>query len=100
MKIDIHDEQGITYADLTGRLDTNTSPELQRVLMEYYSKEGFHLILNFAGLEYVSSAGLRVLLMIHKKASELNGKMVLRVVNPEIREVFEMTGFLDFLIIE
>ena len=100
MRIDIHDEQEMTYVDLMGRLDTSTSPELQSKLMEYYNKEGFHIVLNFAELEYVSSAGLRVLLMIQKKAIALNGKMILRLVNSEIREVFEMTGFLDFLIIE
>ena len=100
MIINIRTEQDVTYFELTGRMDTNTSPELQSKLEEYYSKEGFQLVLDFSGLEFVSSSGLRVLLLTQKKAKALNGKMVIRQVNPEIMEVFEMTGFLDILTIE
>lgn len=100
MKIDIKNEQDITYIDLTGRIDTNTSPELQSKLEEYYNKVGFQLILNFEGIDYISSAGLRVLLLIQKKANAVKGTMVLKNVSPEIKEVFEMTGFLDILTIE
>ena len=100
MRIDIKNEQGITYIDLTGRMDTNTSPEFQSKLEEYYNKEGFCIVLNFEALEFVSSAGLRVLLMIQKKANGLNGKLILKNVSLEIKEVFEMTGFVDFLTIE
>lgn len=100
MKIDIKNEQDITHIDLTGRIDTNSSPELQSKLEEYYNKAGFQLILNFEGIDYVSSAGLRVLLLIQKKANAVKGTMVLKNVSPEIKEVFEMTGFLDILTLE
>lgn len=99
MKIDIKNEQGITHIDLMGRLDTTTSPVLQSELEDYYNKEGFHIVLNFAGLEFISSAGLRVMLLTQKKAKELKGEMLIQNVNPEIMEVFEMTGFSDILTI-
>lgn len=100
MIINVNDGQDMTVFDLTGRLDTNTSPDLQTKLEAYYSKEGFYIVLDFTGLEFVSSSGLRVLLLTQKKAKALNGKMIIRHVNPEIMEVFEMTGFLDILTIE
>ena len=100
MKIEITREMDITNVNLSGRLDTNTSPELQSKLEDYYKQEEFQLVLNFAELEYVSSAGLRVILIIQKKANELKGKLTLKQVNPDIMEVFLMTGFLDLLTIE
>lgn len=100
MKIEIKKEDEIFVVELEGRMDTNTSPDFQKELEDYYSKEGFNLILDFDKLDFVSSAGLRVLLLIQKKAKALNGKMVIKNVKPEIKEVFDMTGFSDILTIE
>jgi anti-anti-sigma factor len=100
MKIEFKTENENTAVDMEGRLDTNTAPDFQKELEEYYSKEGFSLILDFEKLDFVSSAGLRILLLIQKKAKTLKGKMVIRNVKPEIREVFDMTGFSDILTIE
>lgn len=85
---------------LTGRLDTTTSPQLEEQINE--SMEGAEkIILDFEGLEYLSSAGLRVLLGAHKKFMK-QGKtgLLIRHVNEMIHEVFELTGFLDILNIE
>ncbi len=83
---------------LTGRLDTTTAPELESALKE--SMEGIKvLILDFAGLEYLSSAGLRVLLAAQKTMNK-QGSMVIRNVNDTIQEVFEITGFADILTVE
>ena len=81
---------------LTGRLDTNTAPQLEAELQ----LEGItELSFDFAALEYVSSAGLRTLLSCHKTMKK-QGKMKLRNVCKSVMEVFEITGFTDILTIE
>lgn len=83
---------------LEGRLDTTTAPKFEAELKASFSgvKE---LILDFSQLEYISSAGLRVLLSAQKVMSR-QGSMVVCNVNEEIMEVFELTGFSDFLTIK
>ena len=83
---------------VSGRLDTQTAPELENELDAILSslKE---LIFDFANLEYVSSAGLRVILKA-QKAMNTQGAMKLTGVNDSIMEVFDITGFLDILTIE
>lgn len=83
---------------LEGRLDTMTAPELEKA-MEKIPYEVLTLVLDMTQLEYVSSAGLRVLLKMQKIMSR-RGKMVLVGVNESIMEVFEITGFSDVLTIE
>lgn len=85
------------FLALKGRLDTNTSPELEKELYSMGSRD--NLVLDFADLEYISSAGLRVLLTRQKKTAEL-GPMVIKNVCEDIMEVFEITGFADILEIE
>lgn len=83
---------------LTGRLDTTTAPQLEAVLKD--GLDGISaLIMNFAGLEYISSAGLRVLLAAQKQMNK-QGSMVIRNVNDDIKEVFDITGFSDILTVE
>ena len=83
---------------LEGRLDTMTAPELEAALNE--SLNGAEsLVLDFSKLEYISSAGLRVLLSAHKAMSG-KGDMKVTNVNEIVREVFEVTGFADILTIE
>lgn len=100
MKIEVKQEGELFVVELEGRMDTNTSPEFQKEMEAYYSKEGFQMILDFDHLDFVSSAGLRVLLLIQKKSKALNGSLVIKNVKPEIQEVFDMTGFSDILTIE
>ena len=83
---------------LEGRLDTTTAPELEKELKG--SLEGVtELTLDFTKLEYISSAGLRVLLAAHKEMSKKGGMKVTHV-NEIVSEVFEVTGFADILTIE
>ena len=83
---------------LEGRLDTTTAPQLEGELKD--SLEGTaELVMDFEKLEYISSAGLRVLLSA-QKAMNKQGRMVIRNVCPDIMEVFEITGFSDILTIE
>ena len=83
---------------VSGRLDTQTAPELEKELDSVLTdiKE---LTFDFANLEYVSSAGLRVILKA-QKAMNAQGSMKLTGVNDSIMEVFDITGFLDILTIE
>lgn len=81
-----------------GRLDTMTSPELEKELNA--SLDGADtLMLDFSRLDYISSAGLRVLLSAHKTMAGKGG-MVIRNVNEIVREVLDVTGFSDILTIE
>lgn len=88
-------EGGALTLVLTGRLDTTTAPRLDAALEVLDGVSA--LTLDFSALEYLSSAGLRVLLSAHKR---MKGRMTVRNVNETIREVFEVTGFLDVLRIE
>ena len=83
---------------LVGRLDTTTAPELEAEIKS--SIDGVtEFVLDFEALEYVSSAGLRVILMAQKLMKK-QGSMVLINVNADIMEVFDITGFSDILTIE
>ena len=95
-------EKNLNGAELivkvVGRLDTTTAPELEASLKESF--EGLEkLVLDFSELDYLSSAGLRVLLQA-QKAMNKQGEMVVRNVNETISEIFEVTGFADILTIE
>ena len=83
---------------ITGRLDTTTAPQLEA---EFKQNIGGveKLILDFSALEYLSSAGLRVLLAAQKVMNK-QGEMIIKNVNETINEIFEVTGFIDILTIE
>lgn len=82
---------------ITGRLDTATAPQLEVELNQ--SLTGIEkLVLDFSALEYISSAGLRVLLQTQKTMNK-QGEMIIRNVNETISEIFEVTGFVDILTI-
>lgn len=83
---------------LEGRLDTVTAPELEASLKEDLDKVE-NLVLDFSNLEYISSAGLRILLSAHKSMAGKGG-MKVKNVNEIVNEVFEVTGFSDILTIE
>ncbi|MBQ9664821.1 MAG: STAS domain-containing protein, partial [Oscillospiraceae bacterium] len=83
---------------LSGRLDTTTSPELEKSLHE--SLTGIaELVMDLSGLEYISSAGLRVLLSAQKLMMKQGGMKVTHV-SETVMEIFEVTGFVDILTIE
>ena len=83
---------------VSGRLDTTTAPELEAEVMGAISGVT-KLVLNFEALEYLSSAGLRVLLQAQKIMNK-QGEMIIKNVNETINEIFEVTGFIDILTIE
>nr|MBQ5810984.1 STAS domain-containing protein [Clostridia bacterium] len=95
-------EKNLNGTELTvtiaGRLDTTTAPQLEAELKQ--NMVGVEkLVLDFAELEYLSSAGLRVLLAAQKVMNK-QGEMIIKNVNETINEIFEVTGFIDILTIE
>ena len=95
-------EKNLNGTELTvaivGRLDTTTAPQLEAEFKQ--SINGVEkLVLDFAELEYLSSAGLRVILAAQKVMNK-QGEMIIKNVNDTINEIFEVTGFIDILTIE
>ena len=98
MTIELKKNNQETVIEIVGRLDTITAPALDKTINEDIG-DAKNLVLDVKGMEYISSAGLRVLLSAQKKMQKI-GSMKVTGVCPEVMEVFEMTGFADILVIE
>ena len=98
MTIEIKKTEVETVVAIAGRLDTITAPALDKTINEDIEVTK-NLVLDLKGVEYVSSAGLRVILTAQKKMQKI-GSMKLINVCQDVMEVFEMTGFADILVIE
>ena len=98
MTIEIKKNAGEIVLEVAGRLDTVTAPALEKAINDNFD-ETSSLILDFKSLEYISSAGLRVLLGAQKKVQKIGAMKVINVCE-EVMEIFEMTGFADILTIE
>lgn len=97
MEIKIEKSENYTVLNLIGRLDTNTAGILENKLTELFDNNEKFIILNFKNLDYLSSAGLRVLLAAQKRIKSINGDMILKNVNNDVMEVFSITGFTEIL---
>ena len=98
MTIEIKKNGNETILEIVGRLDTITAPMLEKTINEDLG-DTKDLVLDVKGMEYISSAGLRVLLGSQKKMQKIGSMKVINVCE-EVMEVFEMTGFADILVIE
>ena len=98
MTIEIKKNAAETIIEIVGRLDTVTAPALDKTINEDIAGTE-NLVLDVKGMEYISSAGLRVLLGAQKKMQKI-GSMKVKNVCAEVMDVFEMTGFADILVIE
>ena len=98
MTIEIKKNAAETTIEIVGRLDTITAPALDKAINENIG-DTKNLVLDVKGMEYISSAGLRVFLVVQKKMQKI-GSMKITGVCEEVMEVFEMTGFADILTIE
>jgi anti-anti-sigma factor len=76
-----------------GRLDTTTSRDFEKKLLELVNGGNVHYVIDFERLEYVSSAGLRVLVMLGKRLPGMGGSLVLSSLSPQVKEVFDIAGF-------
>ena len=97
MKIDLRKEENKLFISLEGKLDTNTSPELDEKITELEGIE--ELYIDLQNVDYISSAGLRVLLSMQKIMNK-QGKMVIQNVCENVMDIFEVTGFSEILNIE
>lgn len=86
-------QDGISVVRLLGRLDSNTSPDFEQKLFEVIEDGERSVIVDFEELDYISSAGLRVLLKAAKELKRSQGKIVLCSMKDYIKEVFEIAGF-------
>lgn len=88
-------EKGVVFR-LKGRLDSNSSPEVEKKITDSIDSGTKNVILNFSGLEYISSAGIRVLVHCHKKIEHVKGTVVLCSLGKPIENVLYITGFLPY----
>ena len=88
----------ILHVSIAGKIDTVTAPALDRELQEDCGAAQV-LVLDFSQVDYISSAGLRILLRLHKRMVERQGMRIINA-NETVREVFSITGFVDLFTIE
>ena len=91
MTINVERDFELVTLEITGRLDTTTAPNLEATINELH-EDTKELVFNMSELEYISSAGIRVLLGAYKKMNSNKGIMRIEKANDMVREVFEMTG--------
>ena len=100
MKTEITHTDNTVVITIEGRLDTVTSSEFEKTLFPYLALKGIELVLDCNSMEYISSAGLRIVLVIYKTLTANGGTFIIRNLNKEVRSVFDMTGFSRILTIE
>ena len=99
MEVKFNKQDSTLTVEISGNIDTVTAPELDSQLQENLA-DVKDLILDFAAVDYISSAGLRVILMTNQMMEEVDGSMTVKNVNEDVRDVFEMTGFDSLLNLE
>ena len=97
MKIETRESQGIQIVAFEGNLDTNTSPEAESKINELIDAGKQKLLVNFEQLNFISSAGLRVLLATVKKLNASGGDLRICSLNATVQEVFDISGFVTIL---
>lgn len=107
MKVSITQENDTLNVTVEGRVNTDTAPELDKALGEKMKEAEEHsgnkvqqVFFDFAGVQYISSAGLRVILNVYKKLDRDTGKVVISGASKSVKEVFHITGFTKYLIMK
>ena len=95
MKVIIENEGNQVIARLAGRLDTAAAAEIAPEFQALAEQAAKHIILDCSELEYISSSGLRLFLSLRKESAAKGGKLQVRSINADIRQVFMMTGFIS-----
>jgi len=86
-------KDAVVLLELKGRLDASTSPKFQKKILSVIEGGEKNLVIDFSDLDYISSAGLRVLLLGAKKLQSVDGKIVLACLADHVKEVFDIAGF-------
>jgi len=97
MKITTMEVGSVSVIAITGRLDGQHAPEAEQAFMTLTQDEKKHYVLDFTDMAYISSAGLRVVLVAAKKVRSLQGRLICSGMSDQVRDVFEMSGFLSIL---
>lgn len=95
--IEVSDEGNDTVLALRGELDPHTAPDLRREIDHVFEAGRSHLVLDLAGLSFIDSSGLRVVISAHKETVERGGGLVLRSPSPTTRRLLDITGLLDHI---
>ena len=95
MKTKIEEQEKKFLVCLEGEMDTAAAMETEKILQPLYKTGGRDVIIDCEGLEYIASSGLRILLSILKGAKAGGGRVVMRHMNDDIKDVFKLTGFID-----
>lgn len=93
MDININRSGQVEIMELKGRLDSNTSKDLDEAFSKLFINGVYNILLDLSGLEYISSAGLRILLMAVKTINKNEGRLALCSMNEFVKEIFEIAGF-------
>lgn len=99
MDININNEMGKTLVVLKGRIDTTNADQFQQDIAPLMEGEHPDIEIDCSEMTYTSSQGLRIFLLLQKSVNARGGKMVLRKMNPQVKEVFDITGFSNIITI-
>jgi len=95
MNVTLHTTNNVLILTIQGSIDSKTAGDLQNQIMDSVA-DAKNIIMNLSAVEFLSSAGLRILLMVYRQLKARNGKIILVGVSEDIRDVMEMTGFINF----
>lgn len=98
MEVEKHMHGAVTVIALSGELDSRTAGQAQDEITELVPEQG-SMLLDLSRMSYMSSAGLRVLLLVHRQAERGGVRLALTGVREELREIMEATGFLEFFVV-
>ena len=100
MEILLNEQENVIIAELVGRFDTPAAPQAEKDLAPLLEKADRTLVLDCTRMSYISSSGLRIFLTIRKAAGNRGGKVIVRGISDDIRQIFMMTGFLNLFEME
>lgn len=98
MEINVKSSGQVTLVEMAGDIDSNTAPQAQEQILPLVQPAA-KILLDMSGVEYMSSAGLRMLLSMYRQVSRQNGSIVLVGLAEEIKDTMSVTGFLNFFTI-
>ena len=98
LNIDVGNERGVTVVKLSGVIDGNTAPEAQARILPLMESQP-SVVLDMGEVEYLSSAGLRTLLLLYRQAATRNGKVAIAGLRESIKDTMAVTGFLNFFLV-
>ena len=100
MNINVNTQDDRTVIALEGMLDSSSAPQFQEVINQQLTNDRLDLILDLGGLAYTSSQGIRAILTLMKGVMDSRGQLVFRNIQPAVREVFDMSGISQAMVID